>query len=94
MRRRGEQRVAVRLGAKHELRAQIAAGTGAALDDELLAEARRELLRSRAREEVGGAARREGNDDAHRLRRIRLRERGGGRERQDAEPFHRVFSSS
>src|SRR5204862_268107 len=38
MRRRGEQRVAVRLGAKHELRAQIAAGTGAALDDELLAE--------------------------------------------------------
>ena len=62
-----QQRVAVGLGLGHVVGAQRGAGAGLALDDHGLAEALRQLLGQRARQHVGGAAGREGHDQADRL---------------------------
>ena len=72
MRARGDQadRVAVRRGLGDDIDAEIAAGAGAVLDDELLAELGREFLRHQAADDVGGGAGRERHHDAHRLVRI------------------------
>src|ERR1700694_3199168 len=50
--------------------ADIAAGAGLVLDEELLAELLAELLSEQARHDVGWAARRERHDDAHGMARI------------------------
>ena len=70
-----QQRVAVRRRLRDELRADAAAGAGAVLDDERLAELRAHAVGENPRDAVDAAAGRERNDDAHRLDRIRLRER-------------------
>ena len=84
---RGDQqkRVAVGWRAHDRLGGDIGGGAGAVLDDELLAQTLRQPWRREASEDVGGAAGRKTNDDAHRPRRIGLRKRhsrqrgGGGR---------------
>src|SRR5262249_14315607 len=57
------------------LGADIAAGSRPVLDDELLAESLGQPLADQTRSDVGPAARRKADDNAHRPRRIRLRPR-------------------
>ncbi len=81
-----QQRVAVRRRLGHDVGADVAAGAGAVLHDELLAEGLGQFGRQRARQDVGGAAGGEGHHDAHRLggpgalrlRRYRKGQREGG----------------
>ena len=75
-RRDQHDRVAVRRRARRRLRADVAAGAAAVLGHHRLPERSREAVRDQAAEEIGAAARREGQDEPDRLRRIRfLRER-------------------
>ena len=62
-----DQRIAVGRGAHHRLGADIAAAARAVLDDERLPQLFSELLRDAARQQIGGAARGEGDDDLHGL---------------------------
>ena len=62
-----EQRVAVRRGALHLLRGDVAARAGLVLDHHRLAERLGELRLHQARDQVGGAARRKADHDVHRL---------------------------
>jgi hypothetical protein len=96
-RQRGDDEVvAVGLGIGDGLHADYAAGAGARLDEELLLEHAGEVIGDDAGKNVGGAARREGIDDAHRTRRPFVRRRGGcgenpGKDEQRcAMPFHFV----
>ena len=59
------------------LRGDLAAGAGAVLHDHRRAELVLQLLGQDARDGIGAAARREADQDADRLRRLRLREAGG-----------------
>ena len=61
-----DQRVAVGRRARCELGADIPAAAGAIVDDERLLQALRQLLADHARQDVGGAASGEGDDDTHR----------------------------
>ena len=96
-----EQRVAVRRGLHHGLGPDIAAGARPVLDDDRLTEPLRQPLRHQTGQDVGPAAGGEADDDAHRLRRVGLRdcsprqrrERGGSgcqMEKLTAGKFHRV----
>ena len=58
-----EDRVAIGRGARHELGADIAAGAGAVVDDDRLAKVLADELPQHARQDVGGAAGRERDDD-------------------------------
>ena len=58
-----------------EIGADVAVRTGLVLDDDRLPERLRQSLSDRARKNVGCSSGRIGNDDADRLRRIRLRVR-------------------
>ena len=81
--RTGEgDRVAVGRRAERRRHADIAAGAGPVLDDELLPQVIRQVLADDARDDVVGAARRERDDPAHRPRRIGLRARDAGGDRQ------------
>ena len=62
--------VAVGLGIDHRFRADIAAGAGLVLDDELLPQPLREPRADQPRDDVVGAARRKADHPAHRPRRI------------------------
>ena len=77
-----QQRVAVRLRGRRGLGAGIGAGAGTVVDDDVLAEPRRELLRQEPRHHVVGRARRERHDHPDRLGGIGLR-RGRGRGRRE-----------
>ena len=70
-----EQRVAIGRRMHHRLGGDIGAGARAILDDELLAKALRQPLADQSRSNVGRCAGRKAADDAHRPRRIGLRER-------------------
>ena len=70
-----KQRVAVGRRARGEFRRDVAAGAGAIVDHHLLAPALAQPLAHHARENIGGAARPERDDDADRFRRIVLRDR-------------------
>ena len=61
-----QQRVAIRGRLGDRLGADVAAGAGAVLNDELLAEAIRQPLPHQARLDVGGPAGGKADDDAHR----------------------------
>jgi hypothetical protein len=71
-----EQRVAVRRRACDCFGADRAAGSAAIVDDDLLAEDLTHLRCEHARDDVGVSTRCEGNDHAHRLGGILLRQRG------------------
>jgi hypothetical protein len=68
-----QQRVAVRRRAHHRFGRDIAAGARPVVDDDSLAQAIRQPLADHAGDDVGRAAGRNLDDEAHRLRRIRLR---------------------
>jgi hypothetical protein len=68
-----QQRIAVGRTFRDQLGTDVATGARSVVDDERLPERFRQLLRDRARQDVGRAARRERDDDPHRLRRIRRR---------------------
>ena len=68
-----KQRVAVGRGARRLHRADGTAAAAAIVDHDLLAEGARQFFRDGACGDVGRAARREGHDEAHRLRRPGLR---------------------
>ena len=61
-----QQRVAIRGRLGDRLGSDVAAGAGAVLDDELLAEAIRQPLTHQARLDVGSPAGGKADDDAHR----------------------------
>ena len=85
VRRREQDRVAVRRGHLHRLGADQAGRARLVVDDDRLAEQLAELVGDHAADEVGGAAGRERHHHAHRLVRIGLRQRGGtAHRRQDA----------
>ena len=67
------QRVAIRRGFGAHRGAEVASGAGAVVDDDLIPRVLEGTGRDRPDHEVGAAARREGNDDAHRLCREFLR---------------------
>jgi hypothetical protein len=73
------QRVPVGRGLRHELRPEVAARARAVLDDDLLAQPRREGLGDDARTVIGHTPGRERHDDPHRLYGVRLRMCGGAR---------------
>ena len=81
-----QKRVAVRRRSHDRLGADIAAGARPVLDDEWLPEPLRQPLTDQARDDVGRAAGRKADDDAHRPRRIGLRPRDArhGRQRGSA----------
>ena len=86
-RRAHQQRVAVGGALRDDVGADVAARAGPIVDQHLLREALGELLRDRARDDVGAAARRESDDEANRLggvglRRGRVRRRCRERGRQ------------
>jgi hypothetical protein len=62
-----QQRVAVGRRVHHLLRGDVAAGAGLVLDDHRLADRGLHLLGDQAGHDVGGAAGREGDDDANGL---------------------------
>jgi len=65
-----QERVAVGRGVHDRLGADVVAGAGLVLDDELLAEPLRQPMPDQARQNVGRAAGRIGDDPAYRPRRI------------------------
>src|SRR5262249_8671663 len=80
--REDEQGVAVLRRARDQFGGDAAAGAAARLDHELLAEIAAQVLRQDARRDVGGGARTEAVDDAHRPRRVGLSRRNGGQAKQ------------
>jgi hypothetical protein len=76
--KRNQQRVAVGRRPRRLRGAHVAGRAGDVLNIELLAEMVGELLRGKARENVGRAAGLERDDDAHRAARPRLGARAGG----------------
>ena len=97
-----EQRVAVRRRIHDCLGGDIAAGAGAVLDDELLAEPLRQALTHEPRQDVGDTAGRIADDQFHGPRGIspsrcdtrKNRERGSARgqiQKSTAANFHRVL---
>ena len=86
---REKDRIAVGRGLRRDIRADIAAGSAAVLDDDRLSEHRRERIDDDARDDIGAAGRRIGNDEADRLVGIILRvlrERRGGAQHCRDEP--------
>ena len=83
---RDDQCVPVGRGLRDELRADDAARPSAVLDDEILLQGLAQPLRYQATQSVGGSARRERNDDAHRLGGPSLREGLRTRYQQGDEP--------
>src|SRR6266568_898056 len=71
-----QHRVSVGRGLGDDVGADIAARAGPVVDHDLLREALGELLRDDASDDVGAAARREGDDEADRLGGIGVRRRG------------------
>src|SRR5256885_1064138 len=88
-----EQRVAVGRRLGRGIDADGAAAAAAVVDDHALAEALPELRGDEAPDHVVRAAGREGNDEAHRLRRISLRMRPccGEREQNGRKEAHRYI---
>ena len=86
-RRMHEKRVAVGARARDRHRGERTAGARAVLDHHRLLPELGELRRERARDDVGHAAGREGNDHAHRLVRERVR-RGDEERRQEKHELH------
>ena len=76
-----QQRIAVGLGARRGAHADVLAAARHVLDQDVVAPCLGELLRDHARADVIRPAGRDRHDDAHRTRRIGLRERGGDGER-------------
>jgi electron transfer flavoprotein alpha subunit len=78
--RANQQRVAVGIGLRDGVRADVAAGAAAVVDDEVVAERLREPVADVAREDVGRAAGREGHDHLDDAARVVVggRGRGGG----------------
>jgi hypothetical protein len=74
------QRIAVRRRLCDELRPDVAACARAVLDNDLLAQPRRERVSNNARAVVGHAPGRERHDDPYRLDGVRLRKHGGTRQ--------------
>src|SRR5262249_7222169 len=72
-----QQVVAVARPGEHVLRRDLAPGAGAVLDDHALAERSPEPIVDVARRQVGLPTRAAADDEPDRLFRIRLRERGG-----------------
>src|ERR1051325_100202 len=66
-RRRGEKRIAIRLGLEHRRRADVAGGAGAVVHDHRLAEFLGQLLAHDARQQGRAAAGRERHGDSYRL---------------------------
>jgi hypothetical protein len=91
---REEHRVAVARCARSRFSADRAAGSRPIVDNHLLPERRRELLRHQPGDGVVPAARGKRHDEAHRLRRPRLRkQRRGearGEQRAENELLHRT----
>jgi hypothetical protein len=91
--------VAVGRRLRRHVRADGAAGAGLVLDHDRLAEALAQLLRHDARDDVGGAARREADHQLHRtVGVIGLRRCDGGRQREQqrrdaGDGFHLCLSS-
>ena len=79
-----QERVTVSGGTNDRFGRQIAARAGPVLDDERLLELLRQPLTDQARNDVKIAACRKADEDAHRSRRIGLRESEAGRERSAA----------
>jgi hypothetical protein len=77
-----QQGVAIRGRFGDRFGSDVAAGAGAVLNDELLAEAIGQPLTHQARLDVGSPAGGKADDDAHRPRRIGLRPRNAGHGRQ------------
>jgi hypothetical protein len=102
--RADHQRVAVGRGLCHLGRADVAAGAGFVVHQQLLAPDRRQRVGNQAAEDVGDARRREGHDQAHRLVRIaggaalgegvgrEQREGGRGQQQAAAGECHRIKS--
>jgi hypothetical protein len=93
--RRERQRVTVGRGLRALLQADVAAGTGAVLDDERLPEHAGEAITGEARERIRRPPGRERNENAHRMRGVRfLRARHGGwhgeRNRREQAQGHRA----
>ena len=78
-----KQRVAVGRRAHDHVGAERATGAALVLDVDLLAEFVGEIMRSEAADDVDGTARREGNDEPDRPRRIAV---GGTRRAAPATP--------
>ena len=64
------------------------------LDEELLPIGRREVVARGARQEIGGAARREGIHDTHRLGRPGLRRGGRGDDQTNDDPCERCGATA
>ena len=79
-------RVAVARRLRAGLAAEDAGGAADVLDHQRLAEPRLQFGRGGAHDDVGDAAGRDRHDHADRLRRILLRLRGGGAQRQKQDP--------
>ena len=89
---RGEQqRMAVRIGARHQRHAGVAAAAGAIVDDHALAERLRQRLGQDARDDVGRPAGRERHDQRDGAGRI-VRLGGRGRQRGQQRPITRRCS--
>jgi hypothetical protein len=71
--RADQQRIAVRLGMGHVSDPDIAAGARAVLDNDIAGQREPEILAEDSRHDVGGAGRRERNDDLDRPLRIARR---------------------
>ncbi len=71
-----KQRIAVGLGMRDDFAGHVAAGAGAVIDDEGLAEQFAKLLGHDARQHVAWAARRKADQDRHRPLRVIGGERG------------------
>jgi len=67
-----QQRVTIRLGARHHLASDAATRPRPVLDDHGLAERDLQFLRDLTGEYIGGTARREGHDQVDRLGRERV----------------------
>ena len=79
------ERVAVGRGLGDQFGADIVAGAGLVLDDELLAELLAQPISDNARDDVGRSAGRIADDDAHRVVGIAGRPRVGGCDQRQAK---------
>jgi hypothetical protein len=88
---RHQQRVAVGRGLRDDLGADDGVGARPVVDDDLLAQIFAHLLADEAAEEIGGAARRERNDERDLARRIGL---GGRCRNEKRQQCHRAGKPS